>query len=132
MLQHSALLGYPFRPFFILAGLYATAVVLAWIGFLFGDWPLPFGWSPLQWHSHEMIYGFAVAVIVGFAWVAAAFIGLTNMDPLQLVTILTLIIGGIVFYGSNKSTLDEKQEQIRAAEAKRAELIGTISLRVVH
>ena len=80
----------------------------------------------------KLILGSRVAVIVGFGWVAAAFIGLTNMDPLQLVTILTLIIGGIVFYGSNKSTLDEKQEQIRAAEAKRAELIGTISLRVVH
>jgi hypothetical protein len=54
------------------------------------------------------------------------------MDALQLVTIFTLIIGGIVFYGSNTSTLEEKLTQLREVEAKRAELIGAIRLRVVH
>lgn len=54
----SHLLAYPFRPFFLAAGSYAIGIVLAWVGFLFIGWPLPVGWAPLQWHSHEMIYGF--------------------------------------------------------------------------
>jgi len=80
----------------------------------------------------KLILASRVAIIMGFAWVAAAFIGFASMDALQLVTILTLIIGGIVFFGSNMSTLEEKLQRIREAEAKRAELIGAIKLRVVH
>ena len=80
----------------------------------------------------KLILASRVAIILGFVWIGASLIGLARMDALQLVTILTLIIGGIVFYGSNTSTLDEKLEMIRQAEAKRAELIGAIRLRVVH
>ena len=80
----------------------------------------------------KLILGSRFAVIAGFVWIAAALFGVTRLDGLQLVTMLTLIIGGIVFYGSNTSTLEEKLEHIRQAEAKRAELIGAIRLRVVH
>jgi hypothetical protein len=80
----------------------------------------------------KLILGSRVAIIVGFAWIAASLVGFVRMDALQLVTMLTLIIGGIVFYGSNKSTLEEKLAQTQALEAKRAELIGAIPLRLVH
>src|SRR5690625_6633653 len=53
----NALLAHPFRPFFLLVGVYGVLIVLAWMAFLFGGLPLPLGWSPLHWHSHEMIYG---------------------------------------------------------------------------
>jgi hypothetical protein len=80
----------------------------------------------------KLILGSRIAMMIGFAWILATLIGVLRMDALQLVTILTLIIGGIVFYGSNTSTLEQKLEMIRALEAKRAELIGAIKLRVVH
>lgn len=80
----------------------------------------------------KLILGSRIALIAGFVWIATAMFGVTRLDALQLVTMLTLIIGGIVFYGSNTSTLEEKLAGIREAEAKRAELIGAIRLRVVH
>ena len=41
------------------------------------------------------------------------------------------VIGGFVVSGSNRSTAQEAEEQIAASEARRAELIGAIGLRVV-
>ena len=80
----------------------------------------------------KLILGSRIAMMIGFVWIVAALVGVLRMDAVQLVTILTLIIGGIVFYGSNTSTLEQKLSMIRALEAKRAELIGAIPLRVVH
>ncbi|MDP2354499.1 MAG: hypothetical protein Q8M31_00330 [Beijerinckiaceae bacterium] len=80
----------------------------------------------------KLIMASRVALIVGCVWIVASIVGFTRMDALQLVTIFTLIIGGIVFFGSNKSTLEEKLGQMREAEARRAELIGAIRLRIVH
>ncbi len=80
----------------------------------------------------KLILASRVALIIGCVWIVASIVGVMRMDALQLVTIFTLIIGGIVFFGSNKSTLEEKLAQLREAEAKRAELIGAIRLRIVH
>ncbi|WP_027329448.1 NnrS family protein [Marinimicrobium agarilyticum] len=100
MPQRNALLCYPFRPFFILTGLYAIVVVLAWVGFLFGGWPLPLGWSPLQWHSHEMIYGFVTAATAGF--LLTAMCNWTGAPPLQGKGLLALVMlwlaGRLVFW----------------------------------
>jgi len=80
----------------------------------------------------KLITASRAAILIGVVWIGATMIGVTRMDALQFVTILTLIIGGIVFYGSNTSTLEQKLAMMREAEAKRAELIGAIRLRVVH
>lgn len=84
------LLAHPFRPFFVLNGIYAVLLVVAWIAFLFGGWPLPLGWSPLQWHSHEMLYGFATAAIAGF--VLTAMTNWTGARPLQGAHLLALLL----------------------------------------
>ncbi|QIB67748.1 NnrS family protein [Kineobactrum salinum] len=84
------LLAHPFRPFFLLAGIYAIVVVLGWIAFLFGGWPIPLGWSPLQWHSHEMLYGFVAAAIAGF--VLTAMTNWTGAHPLQGLGLLSLLL----------------------------------------
>jgi uncharacterized protein involved in response to NO len=54
-----------FRPFFLAASLLGAALVLAWLGILFGGLVFA-GHSPLLWHGHEMVYGFTLAVVAGF------------------------------------------------------------------
>ncbi len=61
-----AVLAYPFRPFFPLVGAYAIVAMFGWIGYLFHGWPVVEGASPLQWHAHEMLFGWVSAAIAGF------------------------------------------------------------------
>ena len=64
--QAFALWNLGFRPFYLLAGLFAALSVACWVaqvaGWLGSHVYLP---NPL-WHAHEMIFGYAFAVIVGF------------------------------------------------------------------
>jgi uncharacterized protein involved in response to NO len=62
-----------FRPFFILACL-AGAVMPLWWALMFTGAvpPVPtFVASPLQWHAHEMFYGFGWAALGGFLLTAS-------------------------------------------------------------
>jgi len=57
-----------FRPFFLAGSLYAVVVVALWFWVYHIDAALirqP-GLLPNVWHGHEMIYGYALAVIAGF------------------------------------------------------------------
>jgi len=60
------LLRLGFRPFYLGAAAYAMLAVPLWIALLLGQVSLKLTVSPLLWHAHEMLFGFAVAVIVGF------------------------------------------------------------------
>ncbi|WP_341891001.1 NnrS family protein [Variovorax sp. YR752] len=65
-----ALPGWPlfrlgFRPFYLGAAAFALFAVPYWLAGLLGLVELPSTMPPLLWHAHEMLYGFAVAVIVG-------------------------------------------------------------------
>ncbi|MGQ9425720.1 NnrS family protein [Gilvimarinus sp. F26214L] len=85
-----SLLAHPFRPFFVMVGVYGVLVVLAWMAFLFGGWPLPIGWSPLQWHAHEMLYGLVPAAIAGF--LLTAMTNWTGAKPLQGGALLAMLL----------------------------------------
>lgn len=62
-----ALLNLGFRPFFLLAGVYSVLAMGAWMGVWVLGWQTPVnGLSPYAWHAHEMIFGYAAAVIAGF------------------------------------------------------------------
>ncbi len=65
-----ALWSLGFRPFYLLAGLLAALSVPLWAarfaGWL-GEWVY---YSESIWHAHEMIFGYAFAVIVGFLFTA--------------------------------------------------------------
>ncbi|WP_060493122.1 NnrS family protein [Pseudomonas sp. NBRC 111140] len=61
-----AVWGLGFRPFFLGGSLFALVALLLWVGVLTGALaPAPPG-GMLAWHRHEMLYGFAAAVIAGF------------------------------------------------------------------
>lgn len=55
-----------FRPFYLGAALFGVAAMLLWYGIFLGQLAPRPGLAPVPWHAHEMLFGFAVAVIVGF------------------------------------------------------------------
>lgn len=78
------LLRLGFRPFYLGAALLACLSVPWWVGVFLGHVPQDLGFSPLLWHGHEMLFGFAASVIVGFLLTAVrAWTGLpTPRGPL--------------------------------------------------
>jgi uncharacterized protein involved in response to NO len=62
-----ALFNLGFRPFFLLACVYALVSILVWGGIYVYGWPAPrLPFSPAYWHAHEMIFGYGMAVAAGF------------------------------------------------------------------
>ena len=61
-----AVLGYGFRPFFLLAGIHAATAIPIWLMSLQGFGPLSVPVPALAWHAHELLFGFIVAAVAGF------------------------------------------------------------------
>lgn len=59
-----------FRPFYLLAALFAAIAIPGWVASLLGH-TVPGSQIGLPWHMHEMVFGFAPAVIIGFLYTAA-------------------------------------------------------------
>ena len=55
-----------FRPFFLLAALFSILSLVVWFAFWHGDILLRPQGGLMFWHQHEMLFGFAVAVVAGF------------------------------------------------------------------
>jgi len=72
-----------------------------------------------------------IAMAGGGLWFAAAVIGVIGFDPAVMIAAIAGVIGGIVMYGSNSTTAEELDAEMKEAEAKRAALIGALHLRVV-
>lgn len=68
----SELLSYAFRPFFLLGALCAITVMALWTLALAGIGPVAAHANPALWHAHEMLFGFAMAIIAGFIMTAVA------------------------------------------------------------
>lgn len=63
-----AFLSHGFRPFFLLAGVWAALALPVWL-WLYREAPsAPV--SPLSWHAHEMLFGYLGAVLTGFLFTA--------------------------------------------------------------
>ena len=88
-----ALFNLGFRPFFLAAGAFATISMFIWMGIYIFGWSIqPYG-SAHTWHAHEMIFGYALAVIAGFLLTAVK--NWTNVQtptglPLAIVFLLWL------------------------------------------
>ncbi len=65
-----AVLSVRFRPFFLAAVVFATLVVPVWWMVWQGEWTLPASFVPIDWHIHELIFGYGAAVIAGFLFTA--------------------------------------------------------------
>ena len=62
----SVFLALGFRPFFLLAGFLAVILIATWVLAFVGGIAFSSYYGQIGWHSHEMIFGYAVAVIAGF------------------------------------------------------------------
>ncbi|HJV59815.1 MAG TPA: NnrS family protein [Albitalea sp.] len=60
------LLRLGFRPFYLGAAVFAALAVPLWVAVFLGRVTLALAVPPVLWHAHEMLFGFALAVIVGF------------------------------------------------------------------
>jgi len=72
-----------------------------------------------------------VAMAAGGILIFAVVLGTIRFDPVALVGGIAAIIGGVVVFGSNTSTWKQTRAAIEDAEARRADLIGAIDLRLV-
>lgn len=84
------LLSYGFRPFFLFGALYAGLAVLAWLPMFNGRLELWTAFGPVDWHVHEMLYGFLPAVITGFLLTAIP--NWTGRLPIQGKPLLALVV----------------------------------------
>jgi uncharacterized protein involved in response to NO len=93
-----------FRIFFLGASVYSIVAILFWTGVYAFNISLPItGLSMFQWHAHEMIYGYSVAVIAGFLLTAVKnWIGIQTVHglPLALIFCLWLIARILFLFGS--------------------------------
>ncbi|WP_394145233.1 NnrS family protein [Vibrio atypicus] len=64
------LLRLGFRPFFLLGSLYAVIAIALWVWMFQSGQPAALQVPALWWHVHEMLFGFAMAIVVGFVLTA--------------------------------------------------------------
>lgn len=85
-----AFLSMAFRPFYLLAAIQGAIAILFWAFGFGGTAALP----AYLWHGHEMIWGYAGAVIVGFLLTAAAtWTGQPPVRGLPLAALVALWLG---------------------------------------
>lgn len=89
ILNSMTVFSYPFRIFFLACGIYAICIIAAWLAILLGLLNLPLAWTPLYWHSHEMIFGVVTAAICGF--LLTAMCNWTGAPPLKGVGLFALV-----------------------------------------
>lgn len=85
-----------FRPFYLIASVFAVASIALWALQLSGAIAHPYLAGPV-WHAHEMVFGFALAVVVGFLLTAGRnWTGLPTTTPATLKALVALWIAGRV------------------------------------
>lgn len=85
-----SILAHGFRPFFLLAGIWAVTALALSFEMIQGRIELPTGFDPIQWHYHEMLFGYVAATIAGFLLTAIP--NWTGHLPLQGMPLFTLVL----------------------------------------
>jgi uncharacterized protein involved in response to NO len=85
-----AILSAGFRPFFLGSSIWAAVAIPLWLGAYAGGLVVPTQLTPLIWHAHEMVFGFAAATVGGFLLTAIP--NWTGRMPLQGAPLATLVL----------------------------------------
>lgn len=106
---HPAILNLGFRPFFAAAAIFSVLVIAVWAALYLADWHGPLqALAPQVWHGHEMIYGYAMAVIAGFLLTAVKnWTGIQTLHgyPLLLLVLAWVAARLLFFFGNNHTLL---------------------------
>jgi len=90
-----------FRSFFMFAGIWASFAMLVWVIFLATGRTIPSDMAGVDWHMHEMLFGYSSAVIAGFLLTAVP--NWTGRMPIigwptALLSGLWLLGRGVMFF----------------------------------
>ncbi len=85
-----AVLSYGFRPFFLLGALFAGGSVLFWLPVYTGHAEPLTAFAPVDWHIHEMLFGYLPAIVTGFLLTAIP--NWTGRLPVQGTPLLALVL----------------------------------------
>ncbi|MBE1206092.1 NnrS family protein [Aminobacter carboxidus] len=88
--NYPSILSYGFRPFFLLGSLYAGLTILFWLPLLYGHLETSSVFSPVDWHVHEMLFGYPAAIVTGFLLTAIP--NWTGRLPVQGLPLLALVL----------------------------------------
>ena len=78
------------RPFFVVAAAWAVVAIGLWPEVLTGRIALPSTFAPIQWHAHELIFGYTGAAMAGFVLTAVA--NWTGRPPVSGARLGTLVV----------------------------------------
>ncbi|UYZ09463.1 NnrS family protein [Agrobacterium salinitolerans] len=93
-----AIFSYGFRPFFLGGALWAIVAMVLWIAALSGFIDLGGDYGAPNWHAHEMLFGFASAVLAGFLLTAVPnWTGRLPVSGKPLVWLFALWCAGRLF-----------------------------------
>ena len=82
-----------FRPFFLLGAIYAPLSIVLWVWMLQTGQPDALKAPALWWHVHEMLFGFAMAIVVGFVLTAVQnWTGINGTKSYRLAGLVALWI----------------------------------------
>lgn len=100
-----ALFALGFRPFYLLAALCAATLLPLWLAHYAGVMQIAQNLNGV-WHAHEMIFGFAVAVVAGFLFTAARnWTGIDTPAGVALAGFCLLWLGGRILMLFGESAL---------------------------
>ncbi|RUY69252.1 short-chain dehydrogenase, partial [Mesorhizobium sp. M7A.F.Ca.CA.001.13.1.1] len=85
-----AFLSYGFRPFFFLGSLYAALSILLWLPIYAGEVDAHSAFVAVDWHIHEMLFGYLPAIVTGFLLTAIP--NWTGRLPVQGLPLLALVV----------------------------------------
>ena len=98
-LAQLSLFSYGFRPFFLGGAIWAATAMLLWIGLITGKISFVTPYSPNIWHAHELVFGYAPAILGGFILTAVP--NWTGRNPIQgsrLIVLFSIWLCGRVAF----------------------------------
>lgn len=87
--------SYGFRPFFLGAASWAILAMVLWMATIVLGFPAGGAYGAVEWHAHEMLFGFAPAVLAGFLLTAVPnWTGRLPVSGRPLVALLSVWAAG--------------------------------------
>jgi uncharacterized protein involved in response to NO len=89
------LLSVGFRPFFLLAAIWAAIAIPVWLAAYVHGYVLRGSLHAMAWHAHEMVFGFGMAAVAGFLLTAIPnWTGRLPVRGARLVVLAALWLAG--------------------------------------